>query len=464
MLTKTPAAPSGAAAALPESGSPPYLFLIAAVAALGGLLFGYDTAVISGAVSFLTARFHLGPALTGWAASCALLGCIVGAAVGGPLSDRAGRKPVLALCALLFGVSGVTTALAATLGEFVWARILGGVAIGAVSVISPLYIAEIAPEKVRGRLVALYQLAIVSGILIVFFVNLLIQRHGTLAWDVAVGWRWMFGSLTLPAAVFAALTVLIPESPRWLMKMGREAEAQVTLGRVGGRAEAAKEMQQIRQSLADEGGHIGELFVSGYRRALLAGVMLAIIAQFSGINAIMYYAPKIFAAMGSGRDGAFAQTIAVGAVNLLFTLVAIRLIDRAGRRPLLIIGSVVQVVSLFAVGVALDRGLGGIALLIPILAFVAAFAAGMGPVPWVVISEIFPTRVRGLAMSLAVLALWGADYVVSQSFPVLLQGIGAAKTFWIYAACSLLGLFFVFRVIPETNGRTLEQIERSWKS
>ncbi len=459
MSIKTASAEASAA----SGGSRAYLFLLTGVAALGGLLFGYDTAVISGAVGFLQKHFHLSAGLTGWAASSVLVGAMIGAAAGGPLSDRVGRRPVLLLCALLFAVSGVLTALAASLDQYVLMRLLGGIAIGAISVVSPLYIAETAPERVRGQLVSLYQLAIVSGILVVFFVNLLIQRQGTEAWNVAYGWRWMFGSLALPALLLGGLVLTIPESPRWLMRMGRREAAQTILTRIGGAA-AQRELAEIeRTAAAGENGRFAELFAPGFRGALLIGVSLAVLCQGSGINAIMYYAPEIFKSSGAGTGSAFTQTLLVGAVNLLFTFAAIRLIDRVGRRPLLLAGSAVQVLALSGVGLAFGLKLGGAFLLLPILLFIAAFAAGMGPVPWVVISEIFPTRIRGAAMAAATLVLWVADFAVAQTFPLLNAGIGPARTFGIYAGCSLAGLLFVWKVVVETKGRSLEEIERAWR-
>ena len=445
-----------------SAGSLMYLMLLTVVAALGGLLFGYDTAVISGAVGFLQAHFQLGAGLKGWAASSALIGCIVGAMFGGPLSDRYGRKRILLFCAVLFAFSGVASALPRTLTQFVWARFSGGFAIGAVSVLSPLYIAEIAPEKIRGRLVSLYQLAIVVGILVVFFVNMVIQRAGDETWNTAYGWRWMMGSLTLPSGLFGFLLIFIPESPRWLMKMGRRAEAETVLVRVGGQAAADRELRQIEESLNQEEGKFSELFTGGYSRALVVGVALAVICQFSGINAIMYYAPEIFKSIGAGRDAAFAQTVSIGVVNLLFTFIAVSLVDKAGRKALLIGGSVVQVIALTAVGIMFAKGIGGLWLLFFIVMFTGAFAAAMGPVPWIVISEIFPTKIRGQAMSVATLVLWASCYIVSQTFPMLVDAIGNAKTFWIYAVCSLAGLIFVVAVVPETKGKTLEEIERSW--
>ncbi len=446
-----------------HSGSLMYLMLLTVVAALGGLLFGYDTAVISGAVGFLQAHFQLGAGLKGWAASSALIGCIVGAMFGGPLSDRYGRKKILLFCAVLFAFSGIASALPRTLTQFVWARFAGGFAIGAVSVLSPLYIAEIAPERIRGRLVSLYQLAIVVGILVVFFVNMLIQRLGDETWNTAHGWRWMMGSLTLPAGLFGFLLMFIPESPRWLMKMGRRAEAEKILVRVGGQAAASREISQIEGSLSQEEGKFSELFTGGYRRALVIGVGLAMICQFSGINAIMYYAPEIFKSIGAGRDAAFSQTVSIGVVNVLFTFVAVSLVDKAGRKALLIGGSIAQVIALTAVGIMFAKGIGGYWLLFFIVVFTGAFASAMGPVPWIIISEIFPTKIRGQAMSVATLVIWASCYLVSQTFPMLVDGIGNAKTFWIYALCSLAGLVFVIACVPETKGKTLEEIERSWR-
>ncbi len=445
-----------------KSGSMSYLMLITVVAALGGLLFGYDTAVISGAVGFLQKHFQLNAGLEGFAASSALIGCIFGALFGGPLSDRYGRKSVMISCAILFALSGVASALPHTLTQFVWARFFGGFAIGAVSVVSPLYIAEIAPEKIRGTLVSLYQLAIVIGILVVFFVNMLIQRLGNEAWNVAYGWRWMLGSLVFPSGLFGILAIGIPESPRWLMKMGRREAASEILVRVGGQANASREIRQIEDSLQQETSSFSELFTGGYKPALVVGVVLAVICQFSGINAIMYYAPEIFRAIGVARNAAFAETVSVGMVNLIFTFVAIWLVDRAGRKALLVVGSIVQVIALTAVGLMYAMHAGGMWLLVFVLLFIAAFASAMGPIPWIIISEIFPTKIRGRAMAIAVLVIWVADYIVSQTFPMLAKGIGDAKTFWIYAICSFLGLIFILFKVPETKGKTLEEIERSW--
>lgn len=440
-----------------------YIVLISLVAAFGGFLFGYDTAVVSGAIGFLKAHFNLTAELTGWAASSLLVGCMVGAILGGPLGDRFGRKPSLIFCAVLFAASSALSALPDSLSLFAWARFAGGVAIGAASMLSPLYIAEIAPEKIRGTLVALYQLAIVMGILVVFFVNLQIQRLGDESWNITTGWRWMFASLVLPSVLFGALMALVPESPRWLMKMGRRDEARRILERVGGPEAAAREVTQIEAALQQEEGRWSELFTTGYRRALMIGIALAVFGQFSGINAIMYFAPEIFKTAGEGTDAAFRQTVTVGVVNVLFTFVAIWLVDRAGRKPLLIVGTLLQAVSLAWIGLLFARGVSGTALLVGILGFVAAFAVAMGPIPWIVNSEIFPTKLRGRAMSVAIFCLWLADWIVTQTFPTLLERIGAAWTFWVYAACSLVSTVFVVLLVPETKGRTLEEIEASWR-
>jgi MFS transporter, SP family, arabinose:H+ symporter len=357
----------------------------------------------------------------------------------------------------------VASALPHTLAQFAWARFAGGIAIGAASMLSPLYIAEIAPEKIRGTLVTLYQLAIVVGILVVFFVNLKIQRLGDEAWGTQSGWRWMFASLALPSVLFAFLMTLVPESPRWLLKMGRPEQAREILERVGGPANAQREIQQIQDALKHKEGRWSELLGPGYSRALLIGILLAVFGQFSGINAIMYFAPEILKSAGVGLDSAFQQTVLIGVVNLLFTFVAIWLVDKAGRKPLLIAGTLVQVVSLGSVGWMFASGNHGPLLLASILGFVAAFAVAMGPIPWIVNSEIFPTKLRGRAMSVAISLLWLADFIVTQTFPRLRESIGPARTFWVYAFFSLLSTVFVVLMVPETKGRTLEEIEASWR-
>lgn len=439
-----------------------YILLLSLVAAFGGFLFGYDTAVVSGAIGFLKSHFNLSADLTGWAASSMLVGCMFGAMGAGSLGDRIGRKASLIFCGLLFAGSSLASALPSSLGQFAWARFAGGLAIGAVSILSPIYIAEIAPEKVRGRLVALYQLAIVVGILVVFFVNLKIQRLGNEAWNIDRGWRWMFASLVIPSLCFSGLMALVPESPRWLMKAGRLAQARHVLEKIGGTEHADRETRQIASALRQEEGRWMELLTPGYFRALWIGALLAIFSQFSGINAIMYYGPEVFKAAGSAQDAAFAQTVTVGVMNVLFTFVAIGFVDRAGRKPLLVLGTAVQTLAHVFIGWFFLKGMNGWPLLAGILLFVAAFSMAMGPVSWIVNAEIFPNKLRGRAMAVSIFLLWLADWIVTQTFPMLQESVGPAMTFWVYALFSFLSMIFVAVMVPETKGRTLEEIEASW--
>jgi SP family arabinose:H+ symporter-like MFS transporter len=448
----------------PGAANVGFIVFITSITAIGGFLFGYDTAVISGAVGFLETHFNLSPAQTGMAGASAIVGCIPGAMFAGVVSDRLGRKRVLLLCAVLYAVSGVASALPQTFTQFIVARFLGGLGIGASSMICPVYIAEIAPEKHRGRLGALFQLGIVTGIFLVFFVNLLIQRSGDAAWNTQLGWRWMLGSEAIPAGGFLFLLFFVPESPRWLAMHHRAEEARRVLTRFAGEEAADRELAAIASVSQGEEGRFRELFSPTYRRPLFIAVALAAFAQFSGINAVMYYAPEIFKITGRGTNSAFSSTVWVGAINLLFTFVAIVFVDKAGRKPLLAIGAAVQTVSLAAVGLMFKIGNQGSGVLLFILLFVAAFAMAMGPIPWIVISEIFPGRIRGRAASVGVLAIWVACYVVAQTFPVLKNSVGGAVTFWIYGACSLASLAFVLAVMPETKGRTLEEIEASWRA
>jgi SP family arabinose:H+ symporter-like MFS transporter len=440
-----------------------YLFLITLVAAFGGFLFGYDTAVVAGAIRFLEKRFELSAGLTGWAASSMLVGCMAGALIAGPMGDRFGRKISLLFSAVLFALSSLASAIPDSLSAFAMARFAGGLAIGSASMLSPLYIAEISPEKIRGSLISLYQLAIVIGILVVSVVNWQIQRLGNESWNITTGWRWMFASLIPPSVLFGLLLAFVPESPRWLMKMGRREQARAVLERVGGPANAEREIRQIDEALKQEEGRFSELFATGYRRALLIGILLAVFGQFSGINAIMYYAPVIFETAGYSLDAAFYSTVITNCVNFAFTFVAIWLVDKAGRRPLLLVGTLAQVLSLWLVAAMFKMDEHSPLLMVGILMFVAAFAIAMGPIPWVVNAEIFPTKLRGRAMSVAILLLWFADFIVTQTFPMLRQSIGPSDTFLIYAICSLASAFFVFLLVPETKGRTLEEIEASWR-
>ncbi|WP_206917206.1 sugar porter family MFS transporter [Alicyclobacillus acidoterrestris] len=439
-----------------------FVTLVSIVAAIGGLLFGYDTAVISGASPFMQIKFTLGPGMVGWAVSCLMIGAIVGAAFAGVLSDRFGRKKMLITAAILFCIGSIGSAIAATITQFVIARIIGGVGIGVSSTLVPLYIAEIAPTKHRGRLVSLNQLACVIGISAIYFVNRSVSEAGTHAWDVNTGWRWMFGLGIVPGIIFMALLFTVPESPRWLEKQGRTSIAERILERVNGSERAAIEMQEIRKSLQSETGTLKHLFKPGFRVALAVGIILAILQQVIGINAIMYYAPEIFKETGAGTDSTMVETIIVGLVNLVFTLVSVWLIDKVGRKVLLLIGSAIMAISLLIIGYAFHTGNTGTLVLILVLVFVAAFAVSFGPIVWLIMAEIFPTRIRGRATAIASVALWAADYLVSQMFPILLAGAGAAITFWVFCLMAIFAFFFTLWVVPETKGKSLEQIERDW--
>jgi SP family arabinose:H+ symporter-like MFS transporter len=438
------------------------LGLATGVAALGGFLFGYDTAVIAGAVGSLGEHFSLAAAAVGWIGASAIYGCLPGALLAGFLADRFGRKRLLLLCAVFYAVSGVWSAFPASFAEFIAARVLGGLAIGISSMVCPTYIAEIAPERKRGVLGTLFQLGIVVGIFLVFFVNARIQGMGDTDWNSAWGWRWMLGSESLPAVVFLGLLTLVPESPRWLTVKGRPDAARQVLDQLLSPTEAAEEWTAITTQPTERQGRFGDLFAPAWRRPLTIAVVLALLSQFSGINAIMYYAPEVFKAAGASRDAAFASSIWVGCVNLVFTLVALLLIDRAGRRPLLIFGSAVQTIALAAVGWSFLGTSQGPATLAAVLVYIAAFAMAMGPIPWVLISEIFPGAIRGRAVAVGVGTIWAACLVVAQTFPMLKDGVGPAVTFWIYAGCSLLSLIFVVVMVPETKGRSLEAIAASW--
>jgi SP family arabinose:H+ symporter-like MFS transporter len=440
------------------------LGLVTLVTALGGFLFGYDTAVINGANQYLRTHFELTAAQEGMAGASAILGCIPGAMCAGFLSDRFGRRRVLFVCACLYAVSGVLSALPRTFFEFLVARGLSGLGIGASSMICPVYIAELAPADRRGRLGSLFQLGIVVGIFLTLLINACIQGLGDEAWNAASGWRWMFAAEVTPALLLLALLLLVPESPRWLLEVGRDAEAREILDRVGGTDYARREVEAVGAVLGEEVGGFGELLRARVRQPLLVAVVLMTISQFSGINAIMYYSTKIFTTAGVGVKDAFTASVIIGLVNVVFTFVALALVDRAGRRPLLLIGLTVQTLALGTTGWMFQVGQSGLALLVAILVFIAAFAMALGPIPWIVCSEIFPTRIRGRAMSVATFVIWSTCYLVAQTFPMLNDSpaVGPAKTFGIYAAFSCLGLLFVWSRLPETKGKSLEEIEHCW--
>jgi SP family arabinose:H+ symporter-like MFS transporter len=437
------------------------LVIAATVSTLGGLLFGYDNIVISGAIGYLSQFFHLDAAGIGWAAGCALVGCIAGCAAAGTVADYLGKKKGLALCAVCFAVSSVGMMFASSLHQFVFWRLIGGVGIGAASVISPNYIAEIAPTRVRGRCVTLYQLGIVVGILAAVFVNMIIQRMGDEAWNVTTGWRWMFFAGVVPAILFGLMILPAVESPRWLMKVGHRHQAIAVLAKINGVEAARREAAEIQDSLATEEGHISELFTT-FRRPLLLGIMLAGLQQISGITPLFSFLPEIFRSAGTATSDAFFQSVLVSLINLLFTLFALWLVDRAGRKTLILAGTAVQFISFALVGWFYHIHGSGLAVLICVMSFVAGHAFGNGVACWVIISEIYPTKVRGRGMSIATTALWLVGYLGNQLFPIMQKHLGSAGTFWCFSAGALLTIILVGWLIPETKGRSLEEITKLW--
>lgn len=464
---------SNAVPLAPQGGSL-FVWIIAAIAALGGLLFGYDWVVIGGARQFYEVYFGLtSPALIGWANSCALLGCLAGSLAAGPLSDRFGRKPILLAAAILFALSSVLTGWAMSFIAFIVWRIAGGIAIGMSSNVSPLYIAEISPSSLRGRLVSLNQFAIVSGILLAQIVNWSIARpqpaalsaqQFLLSWNVQFGWRWMFSVVALPALIFTVASLAIPESPRWLLSRGRRFSALRVLQRIGGDAYAEAEvraMDDARHTENSDQASWTDLFRPGLRRVLLIGVTLAVLQQWTGINTLFNYAAEVYRSAGYGGNDIFLNIVITGAINLAFTALAMLLVDRIGRRGLMLFGCVGIGLAHLACAFAYRAHWRGPAVLVLTLAAIACYALTLAPVTWVLISEIFPNRVRSFGVSAAVSALWIASFLLTYSFPLLNRSIGNAGIFLSYGLISLLGCVFVALFVPETRGRSLEQIGES---
>lgn len=441
-----------------------YVIIISVIAAIGGLLFGYDTAVIAGAIGSIQTIFDLSPALTGWAASSAIWGCMIGVIFAGFLSDKFGRKKVLILSAILFFISAVGSSIPNNLTQFVLARLIGGVGVGIASMLSPMYISEIAPAKIRGTLVTLYQLAIVIGINLVYYINLQIASSGDAQWNLDIGWRIMLGSEVIPALLFFILLFFIPESPRWLASKGKIDSAKAIIEKINGQNKSAELLNEIQDSFKEEKGSILVLFNSGLRMAIVVGMFLAFFSQITGINAIIYYAPEIFKNIGFGADSAMFQTVIIGTVNTIFTFVAIAFIDKYGRRTLLLWGISGMIICLGGVGLMFHFELSsGPWLLLFILGFIASFAMSLGPIPWVLISEIFPTKFRGVAMSISILMVWIGVVLITQLTPILLESVGGAFTFWIFMFNAIILIIFTYNMIPETKGKTLEEIAKMWK-
>ncbi len=450
-----------------------YLLGITLISALGGLLFGYDYVVIGGAKPFYEPFFGITgkPALQGWVMSCALAGCLVGALLSGSLSDRYGRKKLLILSALLFVSASVGTGGAMSLGTFVLFRITGGIGIGLASNLSPVYIAEVTPAKVRGRFVSINQLTIVLGILAAQIVNWRIAQpvpEGStttdimMSWNGQTGWRWMFYACSVPAVLFFLLMWLVPESPRWLtVNRGESSKAFRVLSKIGGDAYAGSELDAIRQTVDISKLNSGwrDLMQPGVRKLLLLGIVLAVFQQWCGINVIFNYAQEIFLSAGYSVSDILFNIVITGSVNLIFTFVGMLTVDRLGRKALMLTGAG-GLAGIYAIlGTMYFLHLQGLPLLIMVVMAIACYAMSLAPVTWVILSEIFPNRIRGAAMSVATFSLWAACFILTYTFPLLNQALKASGTFWLYGAVCLLGFTFIFRKLPETKGKSLEQIE-----
>lgn len=451
-----------------------YLFIITLVASLGGFLFGFDMAVISGILPLLQKQFSLTDFQQGWFVSSALVGCIIGVAISGELSDRLGRKKPLILAALLFLLSASGCALLPSLSGIIVARIMGGIGIGLASNVVPLYISEIAPARIRGRLVTYYQLAVTLGILVAYLTNSALLNYamahtgetGNWLHTLLVNevWRGMFAIGVIPALLFVCGLFIVPESPRWLMQHQRMQEATVILNRVSNAIEAQASLQQGRKSQSYKKVSYRTLLEPQWRKALIIGILLPLFSQFSGINAIIYYGPSILSNAGISLSNSLLSQIIFGGANMLFTLIAIWKVDSLGRRPLYLVGTAGATISLLLTGICFATGATtGWALLICVLAFLASFAFSIGPLKFVVAAEIFPGNIRGRAMAISIMVMWIADTIVGQLTPILLKRAGTAVTFWLFALFCLIAFITVYKLLPETKGKSLEQIEKDWK-
>jgi MFS transporter, SP family, arabinose:H+ symporter len=435
-----------------------YVILVSMVAALGGLLFGFDTAVISGTLNFIQPYFGLSEAGLGWTVSSLLFGCMVGVIVAGKTGDRFGRKKVLMLAAFLFLLSAVGTSSSRSLLLFISSRVVGGLAVGVASILSPMYIAELAPARHRGFLVSFNQLAIVIGILVAFFSNWVLVGTGS------NNWRWMLLVMAAPAVLLFLSLFLVPESPRWLVARGKKENAFRILVKIAGEENALTELAEIEETVQNHNeASYRELLVPKTRFFLFMGVLLAVFQQITGINTIMYYAPKIFANIGQSNDLALLQTIAIGGINLIFTMAGMILIDRIGRKVLVLLGSAGMMLMLAGLSALYFLHLtSGLMVLVLILGYIAFFAASLGPAIWVMVAEIFPNRLRSKGMSVAIVALWLACAVVSVSFPQMLAKLNGGTTFLIFAIICLGNFIFVLKIVPETKGKSLEELEKEF--
>lgn len=449
-----------------------YIFVISMVSAMGGLLFGYDWVVIGGAKPFYEKFFDIAnsPSLQGWAMSCALIGCLLGAMLSGVFSDRFGRKRLLIFSAFLFTLSAIGTGASNAFTPFIFYRILGGIGIGLASNLSPMYIAEISPASMRGKFVSLNQLTIVIGILLAQIANWQIAEPVAStatdaeilsSWNGQMAWRWMFWAETIPAGLFFLLMFFVPESPRWLAKNGNENKVLAILGKIGGREYAQIEYNSIRETMATNTSKVNlkDLLAPGMKKILLIGIVLAAFQQWCGINVIFNYAEEVFAAAGYGVSDILFNIVITGSVNLVFTFVAIFTVDKLGRRALMLLGAG-GLAGIYAfMGAAYYFQITGWPLLLLVVIAIACYGMSLAPVTWVVLSEIFPNRIRGAAMAVATVSLWLASFLLTYTFPLLNNAFGASGTFWMYGIISIAGFVFILKKLPETKGKTLEEIE-----
>jgi len=433
-----------------------FIIIISTVAALGGLLFGFDTAIISGAIPYITSYFGLGGFSLGWAVSSILIGCAAGAMMAGLVADKYGRRLTLIICAVLFALSGLGSGLASDFTFFAFFRLIGGLGVGAAAMISPMYIAETAPASLRGRLVALYQLAIVLGILLAYFSNYLFEGFGE------NNWRYMFISQVVPSFLFLVMLLFVPETPRWLVKKGLKQEALLILTRISGSVTANQEIEEIENTFnCEKDSGLKVLFSKTYRPVLFMGILIAVFQQVTGINSILYYAPVIFKETGLSTASSLLQTIGIGVVNVISTFIAIGLVDKVGRKKFLLCGSLLMGISLCAVALCFHyRYFDNYIVLLFMLLYVGAFGCTLGAVTWVYLSEIFPNRIRGLALSVATLSLWLADFMITYTFPIMTKNLGTAATLCCYAGLCVFAFCYVLLKVKETKGRSLEEIEK----
>ena len=438
-----------------------FIYFICSVSALGGLLFGYDWVVIGGAKIFYEQFFFItdDPNMQGLAMSIALAGCLLGALTTGTLADGYGRKPLLIIAAFIFLISAYGTGAYDDFIVFLIARFIGGIAIGIASGLSPMYIAEISPAEIRGKLVSLNQLAIVVGILAAQIVNWALAGDNQ-QWNVEMGWRWMFWAEAFPALIFLVLAIIIPESPRWLAMNGKVEKARGIFNRIGGEAYAEQELKSIADMpVQKEEGGLSVLFSKPYRLVLMIGIIVAVFQQWCGTNVIFNYAQEIFQGAGYDVDNTFINIVVTGIANLIFTFVAIYTVDRLGRRALMLIGAGGLAAIYLMLGACYYFQVSGIFMVALVVLAIACYAMSLGPVTWVLLSEIFPGKVRGIAVATSTFALWMGSFTLTYSFPFLNQGLGTYGTFWIYTAICALGFVYFYRVLPETKGKSLEELE-----